>query len=302
VGVGLQGLGLADASYHSAVAYARERLQGRSLSGVKNPEGPADPIIEHADIRRGLLFMRAYIEGARALSVFCAMHLDDEMKSPDAAVREHAADLVALLTPVIKAFFTDFGFESTNIGLQTLGGHGYIREYGMEQYVRDARIGMIYEGTNHVQALDLVGRKLPEGGGRLLTRYARELTAEVTACAAIPELADHARVVGAAAKQLQDVTMTLGARAMANGDEAGAGASEYLRLFGFVALGHMWLRMCRTALERKASGGAFDAAWYDTKLATARFYFARMMPQCGALAANVMAGAASILEFPKDRF
>lgn len=302
LGVGIQGLGLADASYHSAVAYARERIQGRSLSGVKNPGGPADPIIEHADIRRGLLFMRAFVEGARALSVFCALHLDDEFRSPDADARDHAADLVALLTPVIKAFFTDYGFECTNIGLQTLGGHGYIREYGMEQYVRDARIGMIYEGTNHVQALDLVGRKLPEGSGRLLTRYAKLVAGEIAACQAIPELAEHAKVLAGAAKQLQELTMTLGLRAMKNGDEAGAGASEYLRFFGFVAIGHMWLTACRTAVERKAAGGTFDAAWYDTKLATARFYFTRMMPQCAALGAAVQAGAAPIIDFPKDRF
>jgi alkylation response protein AidB-like acyl-CoA dehydrogenase len=302
LGVGLQGLGLADASYHSAVAYARERLQGRALSGVKNPGGPADPIIEHADIRRGLLSMRAYIEGARALSVFCAMHLDDEDKNPDTAKREEAADLVALLTPVIKAFFTDLAFESTNIGLQTLGGHGYIREYGMEQYVRDARIGQIYEGTNHVQALDLVGRKLPEGNGRLFKRYAALVAAEIAQCQAKPELAAFVTVMAGAAKQLQDATVTLASRAAQGPDEAGAAASEYLRLFGFVALGHMWLRSCRIAVEKKAAGGTFDAAWYDTKLATARYWFTRMMPQCAALAAAIGAGGAPILEFPKERF
>ncbi|MCC6318006.1 MAG: acyl-CoA dehydrogenase C-terminal domain-containing protein [Gemmatimonadaceae bacterium] len=302
LGVGLQGLGLADASYHGAVAYARERLQGRSLSGVKNPSGPADPIIEHADIRRGLLFMRAFIEGARALSVFCSLHLDEEERNPDAASREAAADVVALLTPVIKAFFTDLGFECTNIGLQTLGGHGYIRESGMEQFVRDARIGMIYEGTNHVQALDLVGRKLPEGGGRLLQRYAKIVGDEIEQARSVPEVAEFAATLGGAAKQLQEVTMTLGMRAMQNGDEAGAGASEYLRIFGLVALGHMWLRAARVAVQRKAAGGAFDASFYDTKLALARYYFARMMPACMSLAASVKAGAGPILDFPKDRF
>ena len=302
LGVGLQGLGLADASYHSAVAYARERIQGRSLSGVKNPDAPADPIIEHADIRRGLLFMRSFIEGARALSVFCALHLDDEHRAPDAAVREEAGDLVALLTPIIKAFFSDLAFESTNIGVQTLGGHGYIREYGMEQYVRDARIGQIYEGTNHVQALDLVGRKLPEGNGRLLKRYAALVTEEVTRCAAIPELAEWAAITGKAGEKLQEVTMVLAQRAAKDGDEAGAGATEYLRLFGYVCLAHMWLRTCRVALEKKASGGSFDAEFYDTKLAVARFWFARMMPQTASLALAVKAGAAPITGFPKAQF
>ena len=302
LGVGLQGLGLADASYHSAVAYARERIQGRSLSGVKNPGGPADHIIEHADVRRGLLFMRAFTEGARALSVFCSMHLDDEFHSPDTAAREHAADLVALLTPVIKAFFTDLGFESTNIGLQTLGGHGYIREYGMEQYVRDARIGQIYEGTNHVQALDLVGRKLPEAGGRLFKRYAAVIAEEMARCQGVNELRAFVDVLSGAARQLQETTMLLAQRAMQNGDEAGAGASEYLRLFGYVAVGHMWLRTCRVCVEKQAGGGGFDAAYYATKLATARFYFTRMMPQCQALTAAVQAGAGAILDFPKERF
>ncbi len=302
LGVGLQGLGLADASYHSAVAYARDRVQGRSLSGVKNPDGPADQIIHHADIRRGLLFMRAFTEGARALSVFCGLHIDDEFRAPDAPTREAAADLVALLTPVIKAFFTDLAFESTNIGLQTLGGHGYIREYGMEQFVRDARIGQIYEGTNHIQALDLVGRKLPEGGGRLLKRYAALVAEELAASGQVPQLSAFATTVGGAAKQLQDATMLIMQRGMANGDEAGGAASEYLRLFGYVALGHMWLRTCRVALEKKASGGSLDASFYDTKLATARFYFERMMPMTHSLFASISAGSGAILDFPKEQF
>ncbi len=302
LGVGLQGLGLAHASYQGAVAYAKDRVQGRSLSGVKNPDGPADQILHHADIRRGLLFMRAFIEGARALSVFCGLAIDDEFRAPDAPTRESAADLVALLTPVIKAFFTDLAFESTNIGMQTLGGHGYIREYGMEQFVRDARIGQIYEGTNHIQALDLVGRKLPEGGGRLFKRYAALVAEEIAACRAVPALSGYAGMVGNAAAQLQEVTMLLAQRATKNGDEAGGAATEYLRLFGYVALGHMWLRTCRVALERKSSDGAFDAAYYDTKLATARFYFERMMPQTSALVGGVTAGAGAILDFPMERF
>lgn len=302
LGVGLQGLGLADASYHSAVAYARERIQGRVLSGAKNPDGPADHIIGHADIRRGLLQMRSFIEGARALSVFCGLRLDDEHRHPEETVRAEAADLVALLTPVIKAFFTDMAFESTNIGLQVLGGHGYVREFGMEQYVRDARIGMIYEGTNHVQALDLVGRKLPEGNGRLFKRYAAIVAGEMAQCAGTPELAEFVKVLGDAAKHLQDATVLLAQRAAQDPDEAGAGASEYLRLFGYVALGHMWLRTSRVALERKASGGAFSSEYYDTKLGVARFWFSRMMPQCNALAGALQAGGGAVLEFGVEKF
>lgn len=300
--VGLQGLGLAHASYHGAVAYARERLQGRSLSGVKNPDGPADPIIEHADIRRGLLQMRAFVEGARALSVFCSLALDEEARHPDAARREAAAGLVALLTPIIKAYFTDMAFEATNIGMQVLGGHGYIREYGMEQFVRDARIGQIYEGTNHVQAMDLVGRKLGQGNGALLKAWVAMVAEEIARCEAQPTLAPWARVLADAATTLQDVTVELGARASQHADELGAGASEYLRLFGYVCVGHMWLRLARVAIERKGSGGAFDAGFYDTKVATARFWFERMMPATASLAANVRAGGVAILEFPKDRF
>ncbi len=302
LGVGLQGLGLAVQSYHSAVAYAKERVQGRSLSGPKNPDGPADYIIDHADIRRGLLQMRSFIEGARALSVFCAIALDEEHRHPDPARREAAADLVALLTPIIKAFFTDMAFESTNIGLQTLGGHGYIREYGMEQFVRDARIGQIYEGTNHVQALDLVGRKLGDGDGKLFRRYLGLARAEVDAARAVPLLAGHVATMDEALTRLDDVTAALRERASGNADEAGAGATEYLRLFGYVVIGHMWLRVCRVSHERQADHGAFDAAHYDTKRATARFWFERMMPQTVSLAASVLAGGGAILEFPRDRF
>jgi alkylation response protein AidB-like acyl-CoA dehydrogenase len=297
--VGLQGLGLAHASYCGAVAYARDRVQGRALSGVKNPEGPADPIIEHADIRRGLLQMRAFIEGARALSVFCSIALDEELKHPDAARRESAAGLVALLTPIIKAFFTDMAFEATNIGMQTLGGHGYIREYGMEQFVRDARIGQIYEGTNHIQAMDLVGRKLGQGNGALLRQYAALVAEEIGRCSGIAELSGFVTSLGTAAKALQETTGQLVARAAKNPDELSASASEYLRLFGYVTVGHMWLRIARVALERKATGGAFDGAYYDTKLATARFWFERMMPYTTSLAAAVSAGGSAVLEFPK---
>ena len=301
LGVGLQGLGLADASYHSAVAYARDRLQGRALSGPKNPAGPADPIIQHADIRRGLLTMRAFIEGARALGSWVSLRIDDERAHPDAAVREESADLVALLTPVIKACFTDMGFESTNIGLQTLGGHGYIRDYGMEQYVRDARIGQIYEGTNYVQALDLVGRKLGEGNGRLLKRYLT-IIAEDLAAARSNGLEGEAAILGSAVQRLEVATVQIAQRAAKSPDEVGAAASEFLRLFACIALGHMWLLMAATAQERVKQQGVMSPEFYQAKMSVARFYFQRVMPQTLALAATIEAGASPVMDFPVHWF
>ena len=302
LGVGIQGLGLAGNSYGNAVAYTRDRLQGRSLTGAKNPEGPADPIIVHAETRRSLLQMRAFIEGARALSAWTGMLIDQEARDPDEAKRAEATDLVALLTPIIKAFFTDLAFDTTNIGLQLYGGHGYIREWGMEQFVRDARIGMIYEGTNHVQALDLVGRKLPEGKGRLLQRYAALVAAELEAAGKIPALAPHVAALAKAARALQKATEFIAQRAAANADEAGAAACEYLHLFGYVALGHQWLRTARVAHEKLESGGAFAPAHYESKLTVARFYFERMMPRTASLYQAITAGADAVLAMPLDAF
>ena len=303
LGVGIQGLGLAAHSYTNAVNYARERLQGRSLTGAKNPDGAADPIIVHADTRRGLLTMRAYIEGARALSAWTGMLIDQEFRDPSEERRQEAADLVALLTPIIKALFTDLAFESTNIGMQVYGGHGYIREWGMEQFVRDSRIGQIYEGTNYVQAIDLVGRKLAEGNGRLLKRYAAIVAAEIEASGRIPALAAHAATLGKAAGALQKATEWLAQAAARNLDEAGAAACEYLRLFGYVALGHQWLRTARVATERLAEGnGAFPPAHYEAKVATARFYFERVMPQTLTLYATITAGAGAVMDFPVEAF
>jgi 3-(methylsulfanyl)propanoyl-CoA dehydrogenase len=302
LGVGIQGLGQADHSYHNAVAYARERLQGRSLSGTRNPDGPADPIIVHADIRRGLLQMRAFIEGARALAAWVALRLDDELRAPDPGDRAVAADLVALLTPVIKAFFTESGFDSTNIGMQVLGGHGYVRESGMEQFVRDARIGMIYEGTNYVQALDLVGRKLPEGGGRLLQRYATVLGAALVGAKARAELAEFVAPLSAAAGVLQKATAYLQERATANPDEIGSAAGDYLRLFGLVALGHMWLETARVAHDRLTSGGVLPPAFYEAKVRTARFFVRRVLPEAGALYASLTSGSELVMDFPTESF
>lgn len=302
LGVGLQGLGLAEASYQNAVAYARERRQGRSLAGAKEPEAAADRIIHHAEIRRGLLWMRAFIEGARSLATWTALQLDREAKHPDPVVREEAADLLALMTPVVKAFFTDGAFTATNIGLQTYGGHGYIREFGMEQFVRDARIGQIYEGTNYVQAIDLVGRKLPEGNGRLFRRYTAIVQEEITCAQADPGLSSLVTPFVTAVDKLQKAAMHLATAAMANGDEAGAAASDFLQLFGYVAVGHMWLRQARVARSHLASGGVMPAAFYEAKVRTARYYMQRMLPQTETLYATLLSGAANVMEFDEAAF
>ena len=299
--VGLQGLGLSEVAYQNALAYAKERLQGRALTGVKNSEGPADPILVHPDVRKGLLRIKAFNEGMRSLAYWVGVRIDLEHRHPDAAVRQEAEDMVALMTPVIKAFLTDKGFDNTNIALQTLGGHGYIREYGVEQYVRDARIAQIYEGTNAVQALDLVGRKLPMEGGRLVRRFFEIVKADVDAAASNEALAEHAKALGASLYQLQKATMLLAERGFANPDEAGASATEYLHLMGYVAVGWQWLRMATVSSDALAAGRG-DAAFHQAKLKTARFYFARVLPESGTLLAAMQAGAASIMAFEPQEF
>jgi alkylation response protein AidB-like acyl-CoA dehydrogenase len=298
LGVGMQGLGLAEVSYQNAVAYAQDRLQGRALTGAKYPEGEADPIIVHPDVRRMLMTMRASIEGIRALSYWVALLTDVEDRHPDGARREEAADLVALLTPVIKAYNTDVGFEVTNLALQCYGGHGYIREFGMEQFVRDARIAQIYEGTNGVQAMDLIGRKVPEGNGRLVKRLFALVQSDLGAAQGDERLRELAAPVAEAARTLQQTTATVMARAQQNPDELGAAAADYLRLVGLVSTGWMWVRMARVALDKLAALGADtngDARFYRAKVATARFYVTKLLPQAQALAAQIAAGAAPVM-------
>ncbi len=299
--VGMQGLGLSEVAYQNALAYAKERLQGRSLTGPKNPAGPADPILVHPDVRKGLLRIKATNEGMRALAYWVGLLIDLEHRHPDPARREEAADLVALMTPVIKAFLTDQGFTNTNIALQTLGGHGYIREYGLEQYVRDARIAQIYEGTNAIQALDLVGRKLPMEGGRLVRRFFELVKGDVDAGLADDAAAEFAKPVGEALYRLQKATMLLAEKAFANPDEAGAAATEYLHLMGFVAVGWQWLRLARVA-QRKLAAGEGDARFLGAKLKTARFYMSRMLPETATLLAAIQSGAAPIMAMAAEEF
>jgi alkylation response protein AidB-like acyl-CoA dehydrogenase len=295
IGVGMQGLGLAEVSYQNALAYARDRVQGRALTGAKNPAGEADPIVVHPDVRRMLLTMKAYVEGERALAYWVSKLIDLEEKHPDAEARQEATDLVALMTPIVKAFLTDTGFEVTNLGLQVYGGHGYIREWGMEQFVRDARIAQIYEGTNGVQAMDLIGRKVPDANGRAMRRFVKLVQDDVRAGAADPRTAELARPVGEALRTLQETVMGVMQAAVKNPDEAGAAASDFLRMMGVVATGWMWLRMARAAHDKLAAGEG-DAAFYEGKVKTARFYVAKLLPQVAALAAAIKAGAAPVME------
>ena len=299
--VGIQGLGVAEAAYQSAVFYAKDRLQGRSLSGTKHPEKSADPIIVHPDIRRTLMTMRAQIEGCRALAGWVARALDRAAKSQDARVRQESDDFAQLMTPIVKALFTDFGFENASRCVQIYGGHGYIREHGVEQYVRDARIAMIYEGTNGIQALDLVGRKLPAHAGRYLRSFFHPLSDFVEANKNDPAIGDYAKNLGAALIALQMATGHVAQEGLKDPEEAGAAATEYLRLFGLVALGFMWARMAKIAAAKLPAAGG-DAGFYQAKLTTAKFYFDRILPEVGSLLAAIKAGKASMMALDEAAF
>jgi alkylation response protein AidB-like acyl-CoA dehydrogenase len=295
--VGIQGLGVAEISYQNAVAYARERLQGRAPGGAKYPALAADPILVHPDVRRMLLTMRAMVEGCRALGVQCALEQDMATLHPDAQARQAAEDYVALMTPIIKAFFTDMGWDAAAIGMQVLGGHGYVREWGMEQYVRDARIAQIYEGTNGVQALDLVGRKMGAHTGRYLRRFFHPVQAWIVAREHNAELAEFVVPLAKAFGRLQQVTAEVARRGMADPFEAGAAATDYLRLFGLTALAHVWARAAELALPLAATD-----PFYRAKLVTARFFMQRILPQTGALSAAILSGGATLKAFEDAAF
>jgi hypothetical protein len=299
LGVGVQGLGLSESAYQAAVEYARERLQGRSVMGTKHPDKPADPILVHPDIRRNLLTMRALTEGNRAMATWIARHLDLRDRAEDETTRTSADDFVQLMTPIAKAFFTDYGFDITNMGLQVYGGHGYIRENGVEQYVRDARIAQIYEGANGVQALDLVGRKVPAHTGRYLRQFFHPVQSWIESHAFTPALQPFVMPLAKAFGRLQLATGHIAQVGLKNPNEAAAASSEYLRLFGLVALGYLWARMVEVALTHEKGA---DQGFYDAKVATARHYMERIMPQTGSLFAAIMAGASTMMDFPDEAF
>lgn len=299
--VGLQGLGLAEVAYQNAVNYARERVQMRALTGPKFPDKPADPIIVHPDVRKNLLTMKSLVEGCRALVYWVGKELDIEAKTGDKVRQAAAADMVALLTPVVKSFLTDTGFDVANIAVQVYGGHGYIREHGVEQFVRDARITQIYEGTNGIQALDLVGRKMAEDYGRLMRQFFHPVAQFLEANKDNAALADFLPYFMSAFGKLQLSTITVATRGFGNPDEAGAAATDYQKMFGYVALGYMWLQMAKVAAEKLPQAGS-RAAFYESKLKTARFYFSKIMPQVNALNLAIMAGAKPVMDVPAEAF
>ena len=300
LGVGVQGLSQSEVAYQNAVNYARERLQGRALTGAKAKDKPADPIIVHPDVRRTLMSIRAFNEAARALVVWTSLKSDLAHRSDDAKERQAADDHMGLLTPVIKAMLTDQGFANAVAAQQMFGGHGYIVETGVEQFVRDARISMIYEGANGIQALDLVGRKLGRDGGRAITSFFGEVTAFAKENGANEGLKPFIAPLSAALKDLQQATMWLMQNAMAKPDNAGAASTDYLHLFGLVTLGYMWARMAKVAQDKLADGGNQD--YLKTKLVTGKFFMERMLPETSLRLSRVQAGSDTMMELPAEAF
>jgi alkylation response protein AidB-like acyl-CoA dehydrogenase len=298
IGVGMQGIAIAEAAYQHAVAYARERTSGRALGGARYPDQPADPIIVHPDVRRMLLHARAFVEAGRALVMWLGM---ERSAAEGAEARQQADDVYNLLTPVVKAHFSDLGFECANMAMQCFGGHGYLKDHPMEQFVRDVRISQLYEGANGVQALDLVGRRLNADDGRAVRALFSLLQKAIAAAKNEDALSALAAALEGGTRHLQEATLWLAQNAPQRREEAGAGASDYLRLMGTVMLGLMWLKMAETAHERLA-GGAADSDFYAMKLETAGYYMARVMPDTAALLGRVKAGADTLMAAEESWF
>jgi alkylation response protein AidB-like acyl-CoA dehydrogenase len=300
LGVAVQGLAQSEVAYQNAVTYARERLQGRSLTGAKATDKPADPIIVHPDIRRVLLTIRAFNEAARAMVVWTALKSDVAHRSDDAKERQAADDHMGLMTPVLKGVLTDVGFANTVLAQQVYGGHGYIAANGMEQFVRDARIAMIYEGANGIQALDLVGRKLPRDGGRAVMAFFAEVAAFAKQHGGDEAMQPFVAPLSTALGDLQKATTWLMMNAMKAPDNAGAGATDYMQLFGLVAFGYMWAKMAKVAQDKIASDGA--TPYLTTKLVTGRFFMERMLPETALHLTRVQSGCATTMELPAEAF
>ena len=301
LGVGLQGLGVAETAYQNAVQYAKDRRQGRALTGPAEPSEKADTLFVHPDVRRMLMEAKSLTEGLRALCLWGALQVDLEHDAGDETERQLAADLIGLLTPVIKGFGTDMGYKIATDAQQVYGGHGYIREWGMEQYVRDARIAQIYEGTNGVQAMDLVGRKLAQNGGRAVQAFFKLVADEIAVGKGEAATADFAGRLEKALGDLQASTMWFMANGMQNPNNVGAGAVPYMHLMGIVAVGVMWLRMAAAAARLKAAGEG-DQAFLDAKLVTARFYAERILPNTGSLRRQIEGGAEAVMALPPEMF
>lgn len=301
LGVGIQGLAQAEVAYQNAVKYAGERRQGRALTGAAEPAEKADTLFVHPDVRRMLMDAKAFTEGMRSLCLWGALQVDLSHKAASEEERQLADDLISLLTPVIKGYGTDKGYDVATNMQQVFGGHGYIEEWGMSQFVRDARIAMIYEGTNGVQAMDLVGRKLAQNGGRAVQALFAMVDAECATAKAKPELAGLAAAVGAANGELKAATMWFMANGMTNPNQVGAGAHHYMHIMGIVALGLQWLRMGQTALAALASGKG-DKAFYEAKLITARYFGERFYPDTAALRRKIEAGSEAVMALPVAAF
>jgi acyl-CoA dehydrogenase len=296
LGVSVQGLAQSEVAYQNAAIYTKERLQGRALTGAKYPDKPADPIIVHPDVRRTLMTIRSFNEAARALVLWTALKGDIAHRSQDQKERQSADDFMGLITPVIKGVLTDTGFANTVMAQQMFGGHGYIKEHGMEQFVRDARIAQIYEGANGIQALDLVGRKLGKDGGRAIMAFFNEVQTYLKERAGSDELNVYLKPLGASLAHLQAASMWFMQNAMAKPDNAGAGSYDYMHMFGLVALGYMWCRIAEAALAKG------DDAAMKAKLVTARFFMERLLPETAAHLARIQSGAGSVMELADEAF
>ncbi|MGV8803643.1 MAG: acyl-CoA dehydrogenase C-terminal domain-containing protein [Polaromonas sp.] len=294
LGVGNQSLGLTEVAYQNALAYAKDRIQMRSLSGVKAKDKPADPIIVHPDVRKMLLTAKAYAEGGRALAMYCTLLLDKELHHPDEKVRQDSGEIVALLTPIVKAFLTDNGHIATNACLQVFGGHGYIKEWGMEQFARDNRINMIYEGTNTIQALDLLGRKVLGNNGATLKKFGKLVGRLIAEEGVNEKMAEFINPLAYLADQMPKFTTEIGFKGFQNPDEVGAAAVDYLRVAGHLVFGYFWARMAQVALREIAKGNADP--FYLAKVQTARFYFARLFPETASLMRTARSGSRALME------
>ncbi len=294
LGVGNQSLGLTEVAYQNALAYAKDRIQMRSLTGTKAKDKPADPIIVHPDVRKMLLTAKAYAEGGRALAIYCTLLLDKELYHPDEKVRKDSGEIVALLTPIVKAFLTDNGHIATNACMQVFGGHGYIKEWGMEQFVRDNRINMIYEGTNTIQSLDLLGRKILGNNGATLKKFGKLIGALIAEEGVNEKMAEFINPLAYLADQMTKFTTELGFKGFQNPDEVGAAAVDYLRVAGHLVFGYFWARMAQVALREIAAGNTDQ--FYLAKVQTARFYFAKLFPETAMLMRTARNGSKSLMD------
>ncbi|ALE16417.1 Acyl-CoA dehydrogenase [Altererythrobacter epoxidivorans] len=302
LGVGMQGLAQAEAAYQNAVAYALDRRQGRALTGPAEPEAKADPIFVHPDVRRMLMDAKVFNEGMRALCLWGALLEDLSHKAQTEEERAEAMEMISLLTPVIKGYGTDKGYEVANNMQQVFGGHGYIEEWGMSQFVRDSRIAQIYEGTNGVQAMDLCGRKLAQNGGAAIQAFFKLVGEEIASAKSNEKLAPVAERLEKALGEQQAATMWFMQNAMTNPNNLGAGAHHYMHIMGIVTLGYMWLRMAKVAVAKLADGSAADPAFYEAKLVSAKYYAERYLPDAGALRRKLEAGAEHMMALPEEAF